>query len=76
MKQNITKQLCVCMAVYEFLTILFALELALPSRRFLKWMRSASDYYKIDAIECSKTLIVLCHCAGAVCTHDRDCVVP
>jgi len=29
MKQNTTKQLCVCMAVYEFLTALLALELAL-----------------------------------------------
>jgi len=30
MKQNNTKMLCVCVAVYELLTALLALELALP----------------------------------------------
>jgi len=30
MKQNMTKQLCMCVAVYEFLTALLALELAWP----------------------------------------------
>jgi len=29
-KGNITKQLCMCMAVYKLLTALLALELALP----------------------------------------------
>jgi len=31
MKRNIAKQLCVCVAVYEFLTALLALELALSA---------------------------------------------
>jgi len=30
MKLNVTKQICVCMAVYELLTALLVLELALP----------------------------------------------
>jgi len=36
MKRNITEQLCVCVAVYEFLTALLALELALPKEQILK----------------------------------------
>jgi len=39
MKQNIMKQLSMCVAVYELLTVLFALELALP-REILKHMHS------------------------------------
>jgi len=36
MKQNITKQLCVCVAVYELLTALLALELALAKEEILQ----------------------------------------
>jgi len=36
MKRNITKQLCVCVAVYEFLTALLALELVLAEEEILK----------------------------------------
>jgi len=32
MKRNTTKQLCMCVAVYEFLTALLALDLALQNR--------------------------------------------
>ena len=40
MKWNITKQLCVCVAVCELLTALLALELALPEEEILKHVRS------------------------------------
>jgi len=41
MKQNtITKQHCVCVTVYELLTALLALELALPKEEIPKHMRS------------------------------------
>jgi len=36
MKRNITEQLCECVAVYELLTALLALELALPEEEILK----------------------------------------
>jgi len=39
MKQNIMKQLSMCVAVYELLTALLALELALPGE-ILKHMHS------------------------------------
>jgi len=39
MKRNITKQLCVCVVVYELLTALRALELALPEEKNPKHVR-------------------------------------
>jgi len=47
MKQNITKQLCVCVAVYELLTALLALELALSEEEILKHMRSTQYQFKV-----------------------------
>jgi len=63
MKQNIAKQLCMCMAVYKLLTALLALELPLP-KEIPKHMRS-SQRNNIN-LECSKTSIVSCHCTGAI----------
>jgi len=40
MKRNITKQLFVCVAVYELQTALLALELALPEEEIPKHVRS------------------------------------
>jgi len=47
MKQNITKQLCVCVAVYELLTALLALELALPEEEILKHVRLMQYQFKV-----------------------------
>jgi len=47
MKQNITKQFCVCVAVYELLTALFALELALPEKEIQKHVRSTQYQVKV-----------------------------
>jgi len=46
MKRNITKQLCVCVAVYELLTALLALELALPAE-IPKRVRSKHYQFKV-----------------------------
>ena len=40
MKRNIPKQLCVCVAVYDLLTALLALELVLPEQEIPKHVRS------------------------------------
>jgi len=47
MKQNITKHLCVCVAVYELLTILLALELALPEKGILKHVYLTQSQFKV-----------------------------
>jgi len=47
MKRNITKQLCVCMAVYELLTALLALELALPEEDFPKHLHLMQYQFKV-----------------------------
>jgi len=40
MKQNITKQLCMCVAMHELLMALLALELALPEEEIPKYVHS------------------------------------
>jgi len=52
MKQNIAKQLCVCVAMYELLTVWFALELALPEEEIPIHMHSTQYQFK-----CSKMSI-------------------
>jgi len=47
MKRNITKQLCMCVAVYELLTALRALELALPEEEIPKHVRSMLYQFKV-----------------------------
>jgi len=47
MKQNITKQLCMCVAVYKFLTALLALELPLPDEEILKHVRSMQYQFEV-----------------------------
>jgi len=47
MKRHITKQLCVCVAVYELLTALLALELALPEEEIPKDVRSTQCQFKV-----------------------------
>jgi len=47
MKRNITKQLCVCVAVYKLLTALLALELALPEEEIPKHVRSTQYQFKV-----------------------------
>jgi len=47
MKQNITEQLCVCVAVYELLTALLALELALPEEEIPKHVRSTQYQFQV-----------------------------
>jgi len=47
MKRNFTKQLCVCMAVYELLTALLALELALPEKGIPKHVYSTQYQFKV-----------------------------
>jgi len=46
MKRHITKQLCVCVAAYELVTALLALELALP-KEIAKHMRSMQYQFKV-----------------------------
>jgi len=47
MKRNITKQLCVCMAVYELLAALLALELVLPEEEILKHVRLTQYQFRV-----------------------------
>jgi len=47
MKRNITKQLCVFVAVYELLTAFLALELALPQEEIPKHVRSTPYPFKL-----------------------------
>jgi len=47
MKQNITKQLCVCVAVYKLLTALLALELALPEEEIPKHVHLTQYQFKV-----------------------------
>jgi len=47
MKRNITKQLFVCVAVYELQTALLALELALPEEEIPKHVRSTHYQFKV-----------------------------
>jgi len=47
MKQNITKQLCVCVAMYELLTALLALELALLEEKIPKQVRSTQHQFEV-----------------------------
>jgi len=47
MKQNITKHLCVCLAVYKLLTALLALELALPEEEIPKHVCSTQYQFKV-----------------------------
>jgi len=72
MKRNITKQLCVCMAVYEFLTTLLELELALPDEEIPKHALSTQYQFKV-----LKMWIISFHCTGTIDTRhkDRDVVV-
>jgi len=57
MKRNITKQLCVCVAVYGLLTALLALELALPEEEIPKHVRSTQYQFKVfKNVECFMSL--------------------
>ena len=47
MKRNITKQLCMCVAVYELLTALLALELALPEEEIPKHLPVTQYQFKV-----------------------------
>jgi len=47
MKRSVTKQLCVCVAVYELLTALLALELALPEEEIPKHVLSAQYQFEV-----------------------------
>jgi len=47
MIRNITKQLCVCVAVQELLTGLVALELALPEEEIPKHIRLTQYQFKV-----------------------------
>jgi len=49
MKRNITKQLCVCVAVYELLTALLALELALREEEIPKHVHLTQ--YNLEVFE-------------------------
>jgi len=46
-KRNITKQQCLCAAVYELLAALLALELALPKEEILKHVRLKQYRFKV-----------------------------
>jgi len=48
-------------AVYELLTALFALELALPQEENLKHVHSTQCQFQVF-----KNMNVSCHCAGAI----------
>jgi len=65
MKQNtgITKQLYVCVAVYELLTALLALELALPEEEMPKHMHLTQSQFKVF-----KNVT----CFMSVCRHHLD----
>jgi len=60
MKRNITKQLCVYMAVYELLTALLALELALPEEEIPKHVRSTQ--YQFEVFTNVNCFMSLCRC--------------
>jgi len=47
MKRNITKQIYVCVSVYELLTALLALELALPEEEIPKHVRATQYQFKV-----------------------------
>jgi len=47
MKQNNAKQLCMCMVMYQLLTALLALELALPEEEIPKQVRSTQYQFKV-----------------------------
>jgi len=47
MKRNYTKQLCVCVAVYELVAALLALEPALPEEEIPKHVRSTQYQFKV-----------------------------
>ena len=47
MERNITKLLCVCVAVYELLTALLALELAQPDEEIPKHMCLTQYQFKV-----------------------------
>jgi len=47
MKRNITKQLCICVAVYERLTASLALELALPEEEIPKHVCPMQCQFKV-----------------------------
>jgi len=47
MKRNITKQHCVCVAVYELLAVLVALELAQPEEEIPKHVRLTQYQFKM-----------------------------
>jgi len=53
MKRNITKQLCVCVAVYELLTALLALELALRKEQIPKHVHLTQyDFEVLENVNC------------------------
>jgi len=57
LKRNITKQLCVCVAVYELLTALLALELALPEEEILKHLCLTQYQFKVfNNVNCFMSL--------------------
>jgi len=47
MKRNITKEFCVCVAVYEIPTAFPALELALPEEEIQKHVRSTQYQFRV-----------------------------
>jgi len=57
MKRNITKRLCVCVAVYQLLIALLTLELALPEEEMPKHVRSTQYQFKVfKNVECFRSL--------------------
>jgi len=69
MKRNITKQLCVCVALYELLTALLALELALPEEEKIP-KHTCSTQYQFKVF---KNVDFSCHCAGTISTRQGRC---
>jgi len=58
MKRNITKEICVCVAVYEILTALLTLELALPEEEIPKHVRSTQYQFKVfENVNCFMLLL-------------------
>ena len=57
MKRNITKQICVCMAVYEILTALLGSKPELPEEAIRKHVRWMQYQYKVfKNVDCSMSL--------------------
>jgi len=69
-KRNITKQLCVCVAVFELLTALLAFELALSEEEIQKHVRSTQ--LSIQSVQKGGLFHVV---AQALFRQGRDVVV-